>query len=98
MKIRFAHKPMKISITQKDINRAKKLLQSGKSFTYANNCPIALAVKRKTHKRVSVFPAKIQVWRDWEEATYYFLPEKAQKFITAFDCRYPVKPFTFETS
>jgi len=90
---------MKITVTQKDIDRATKLRDKNSEFDYACYCPIALAVKRKTRKKVNVSDYDIDVMRSENgENTTYHLPAKAASFIYRFDDKLSVKPFTFETS
>jgi hypothetical protein len=67
-------------------------------------CPVALAIKEKTHKSVCVsgYGAKVRYGRTW---VWYQLPVKAVAFIRHFDadksfisCKdtNKIKPFTFE--
>lgn len=82
---------MKITVTQKDIDKGLK------STCYY--CPIALAFKRKIKSEI---PCGVAVnaknvhhfhGKSWER---YNLPKEAKKFIQKFDNDQPVKPFTFE--
>lgn len=83
---------MKIEVTQKDIDRATKLRSTHPKRTH---CPIALAVKRKTHKKIYVHFTYFTLLNG-KRTQFYSLPYEATKFIEKFDDRLPVKPFTFE--
>jgi len=82
---------IKIEVTEKDIEKAKKFLKTGK-IGIANNCPVALALKRATNNQSlwvccdSYCPAP---------ATLIRLPKKVSDFIEKFDALLPVKPFSF---
>lgn len=74
---------MLIEVTQRDIDKGVRA-----DFSF---CPIARAIKRKTHKVVTVtrFLCTIGVKE-------YCLPIKVEKFIGYFDSGYEVRPFSFE--
>ena len=73
----------KIEVTEEDIRRGKP--QS------CCSCPVFRAIARTTGKAVEVLCKSIALGKEVEAA----LPEKARKFIEAFDDGRPVKPFTF---
>lgn len=85
---------MKIEITQRDIDLAKKRFDKKLDLCY--NCPIALAVKRKTHKFVDVSDTYMEIHKNEYDVYFYRLPVEATNFIRKFDNKEPVKPFTFE--
>lgn len=86
-------KPIKIEVTQEDIDRGK---QGSRCW-----CPIARAIKRTLYwmpgdtmipdGRVEVSIAQVAI-----EDGRADLPFEASNFIVAFDRGEPVKPFSFE--
>lgn len=81
---------MKITVKRKHIDRARRLL-SGDNIYVNKFCPIALAIKEKTHRNVNVAESHVEVGNK-----QYDLPLKAMGFIASFDCEARVKPFSFE--
>lgn len=79
---------MKIKVTQDDIAR-------GLSYT-EDQCPLARAIKRVTHRRVSVHPWRFIVYHNDTDWTIYHLPPRAEKFVNDFNWGMKVKPFSFE--
>lgn len=86
---------MIIEVTQRDIDRG--------AVADCKRCPIARAVARKTHRKVSVSPSFVHIVRNQGDQVIfrtYSLPKEARDFIDAFDwglkVKYPVRPFTFE--
>lgn len=67
---------MEVYIQQRHINKGKKHSHS--------HCPIALAVKEKTHRKVFVAGYAIRIKRGLQY-TYYALPQKAIDFVKTFD-------------
>jgi hypothetical protein len=84
---------MKIQVTQKDIDRAQELRASSRP----QFCPIALAAKRATHRRVSVGSIYLRVFRSDDNWKDYRLLKEARNFIRRFDGHINVEPFEFET-
>lgn len=84
---------MKIKVTRKLINKSIKKL--GGKYCNDEYCPIALAIKEKTHKKVSVENSYAYIGKRWENKEYK-LPNQAKKFIRDFDKDKKVKPFSFE--
>ena len=78
-----------ISVTAKDIAEANKRLVDG--MQRICNCPVSLAIERKTGKRTSVCFFALGAYISISE-----LPRKAQDFIEDFDLGKPVKPFSFK--
>lgn len=74
---------MKIQVTQDDI----LLGEPGA----CDRCPIALAIKRRTMREVSVGPRRIQVGVSSMDS-----PLSCVEFISLFDDGQPVQPFEFE--
>ena len=87
---------MKIKVTRRDIERARKLVKKVGCLR-TRLCPIALAAKRKTHKKVSVGATDIVVYRG-ERYTMYTMPMSARHFVLRFDHNLKVKPFAFEVT
>jgi hypothetical protein len=74
---------MKIKVTQKDIDKA--------SFG-CNTCPISQAIMRQLNiEYVSTFPISGIKFN----GKIYNAPKSAQRFISKFDNKRPVKPFNF---
>lgn len=90
---------MKIEVTQKDIIRAINLRELGRGDV-GERCPVALAIKRKTHHRVRVGLSTARVIRSKdggeEKYTFYLLSKSAQKLIHDFDSHGKPKPTTFK--
>ncbi len=90
---------MKIEVTQKHIERSKKL---GDTKLASESCPIALAVKDKIHRWVGVGIRTIEYKTSSGKMTSKRLPEKASQFIKSFDIhcndnkKTCPKPITFE--
>jgi hypothetical protein len=86
---------MKIKVTQKHIIRARKYINShpGAHFTdkYTNKCPLALALKEKTRKYVSVGRDGIYI-----DDTEYDMPSDVRDFISRFDHDDDAVPTAFE--
>lgn len=75
---------MKITVTMKDIQRGMPEAEY--------SCPIALAVKRRTHKEARVLGSdSIRAGK-----TQYYGPRKIDTFIERFDVGMRVRPFSFE--
>jgi hypothetical protein len=74
------------------INVLQKDIKNGVANT-CDKCPVALAVRRATHKRVKVGYVFVGVNRTW-----YGLPKEATTFIKRFDMGKSVKPFRFTIS
>jgi hypothetical protein len=91
---------MKISVTQKHIDRASKLFTNPTKFV-CKTCPIALAVKDQTHRAVDVGYSSLKYKTSSGNPKIVNLPEKAKKFVETFDnyvngSRKLPRPFTFE--
>ncbi len=79
---------MQIRVTRKHIKRGKP--------NESVNCPVALAVAEKSHKRALVDQIDI-VYRAGPNKWYIGkTPDIAAAFIEDFDIGKQVKPFTFE--
>jgi len=76
---------MKITVTQKDINKGIPRI--------GDKCPIALAIKRKTHKYVQVGCTYAWVKLKNRMVTYV-LPDTVVQFIKDFDENRKVRPFS----
>jgi len=79
---------MKVRITQDDIDNGEQ--------KDVNECPIALALKRRNYKNVQVANTVLLIENNEEEMTGCSLPENAIEFIKLFDKGKPVKPLTIE--
>lgn len=79
---------MKIQVTRNDI---RKGIPDHPAF-----CPIARAIKRRTHKPVAVTGDYIAIFYRKQVATGYNTSIKVEAFIHDFDIGEKVKPFTFE--
>ena len=79
---------MKISVKEHHITEGKQ--------GNAEECPVALACFDAGLVAPSVGPVSIACGADLLNLTRYRLPDKATKFIRAFDSDAPVKPFEFE--
>jgi hypothetical protein len=79
------HKPIKVSVTQKDIDSGCPIDKCG--------CPVALALKRALGNGQSIQVGNFAVDIDGGRA---HLPLEAIAFVKAFDMGKPVKPFSFE--
>ena len=77
-------KTLNVHVTQDDIKRGKS--------ENPHLCPIACALRKQGHERITVENWGIQVGRSKD---YYDIPAKATAFIEAFDFGVPVKPFSF---
>lgn len=75
---------MKINVKQDDIKR-------GTRFT-PTICPIALAIKRATRRKVSAGCG----WIVFANGEYYNTPHEVRLFMDRYDSRLPVEPFTFD--
>jgi len=83
-------RPIRVRVTQKDIDYGVPRDPS--------SCPIARALKRQTHRRVSVAASSISIIRNGVESSVYTPPDEAAAFIRRFDSisvRFFVRPFTF---
>lgn len=82
---------MKITVTQKDINRG--------SPGSCGKCPIALAVTRAFHYKwnvsVGTYWITLRKKNVFGFCRSFELPEKVTKFIASFDAYERVKPFSF---
>lgn len=83
---------MKITVTQKDIDLAKKKIANSLD-NYCQNCPIAIAVKRKIRQEVMVDEDEILIM---DGSRIYKTPSIVAKFIIKFDNKETVGPFSFE--
>lgn len=82
---------IKVKVLKRHVERAKKL-RDKIGFVCVDKCPIALAIKEKTHKPVSVQSDRI----DYNGKEYH-LNEKEKMFIEHFDNeedRFLKTPFT----
>ena len=79
---------MKIEVKQEHIDKG---IQCS-----AESCPIARAVKAKTHRSVYVSDNDMHYTRSSGNTVMVDLPTVAQKFIAAFDKGQKVRPFAFE--
>lgn len=78
---------MRVYVSKKDIDRALENDYSDES------CPIALALKRKTHRTVNV-SGDGTATIDWPNiSTEYILSDKTVKFVNDIDSKRTVKPF-----
>ena len=75
---------MIISVTQRDI-------ESGTRFSPVY-CPIALAIKRSTRRKVSAGCG----WITFANGDQYNTPHEVRVFIDRYDFEKPVEPFTFD--
>lgn len=78
---------MIIKVEQEDIDKGVK--------RDVEACAIARALRRKTHKKVSVGTFLARVYQN-RKVTRYHLPDEAVSFISRFDAGQPVQPITFE--
>lgn len=79
---------IKINVLKRDIQRGV--------VGECGQCPIALAIKRATHRRTMVYDMEVETFRaDSYRPTTYPLPAEAKKFIARFDDKKLVKPFSF---
>jgi len=80
---------IKVSVTKGDIAKGKR--------DYPRLCPIARAMKRLGFKRVAVYQGFVQ-WpfrRTSPAMLRADLTSTALRFLNDFDCKHPVKPFSF---
>ena len=91
---------MQIKVTQKHIKRAQKIYSNSNSLI-SQNCPIALAVKDKIHRFVSVDCTHITYATSSGDIKKLKMPLKARDFVDQFDrflmdndSQYP-KPLSF---
>lgn len=82
-----------VSVTAKDIEKARRLLKSGKRMR-SRNCPVALALRRTLGVPVSVSLDEFGPLKT-REFVNYRLPRTAVNFIYSFDDGREVKPFKF---
>ena len=75
---------LSVRVTQDDINKGKP----GNEYF----CPIALALRKQGHERVSVVDGYATLGRNKD---MYILPHKAREFVNDFDDCFIVKPFSF---
>ena len=87
---------MKITVTQRDIDLARKRLADKGNEDICLNCPVALAIKGKTHKNVSAGEKTVRLYKTGGASKVYRLPAVATKFIQSFDNGKAVKPISFE--
>lgn len=74
---------MKVRVLKKDIVRGVPI--------NCSLCPVALALRRKSHRLVKV------MWDTITVGTRSFrTPARVRRFIDRFDVGKPVKPFSFE--
>lgn len=87
-------KPIKISVTADDI-MAAKLRKSNPDLLRTENCPIALAAKRRLHRPVKAQKKGIRIKRNgrWQYRAY---PPSAREFVHRVDYGHSVEPFEFE--
>ncbi len=78
---------MIIHVTQNDIDEGTR----GSCI----NCPIAIAACRAFKSPVDVNAVNILRYNN-KSMSFYSLPEEAQKFISAFDTNFHVKPISFK--
>lgn len=83
-------KQLHVRVTRKHIENGCVLSQSF--------CPIALAVREKGYKRVTVNGSEIKTGRTGHGGKTYKLPPIAEKFVRLFDYGSPVKPITFKAN
>jgi hypothetical protein len=76
-----------VTVTAADIQRG--------SAADPLRCPIALAMKRVTRRKVCVNVAEVHVGNVGSRDVYE-LPRRADRFMDAFDFGHPVKPFSFK--
>ena len=74
---------IKISVTEDDIKRGDP--------SNGRGCPIARALRRMDYRGYHV-GINIIEWHDWSGTA---LPAEAAKFISDFDAKKEVKPFSF---
>lgn len=75
---------MKVRVLAKDIKKGEEYSET--------SCPIALALKRKTHKHCEVNTDHIYI-----DTKRYIMPDEAMDFVEHFDSGCTVRPFSFET-
>lgn len=76
---------LKVRVTRDDIRNGRK--------NDCARCPVARAVRRLGYAKIAVCPSEILVNRPTQQT--FRNPQKARRFINAFDAGKPVKPFTF---
>lgn len=92
---------MKIKVTQKHIDKAREIYQKQDARMISTHCPIALAVKERIHRWVSVSLIRLQYLSSSGNLQSFSLPENARKFVDQFDTHLAhnykacPKPFTF---
>lgn len=90
---------MKIRVTQKHIDKSAEIHRNY-SHVLSEHCPIALAIKQKSHRHVCV-GNKFVLIKTGKLQKYFDLPKNAQKFVETFNnwilhnMNKP-KPITFE--
>ena len=73
-----------VTVTPRDIVKGKQWSACG--------CPVALALRRATGRKISVGPLELAD----EDETHVDLPAEVVDFIRRFDRGEPVEPFRFE--
>ena len=80
---------MKVKVTERDIKNGQRGSDS--------HCPIALALRRQTHKKVSVMYTNCYIKnKPVRPMDRYHIPDIAADFIGKFDHCEEVQPFEFE--
>ena len=82
-------KRIKVTVTAEDICRANA--DRDIDIFIATRCPVALALQRATKDANARAGATFLMW----DGGTMKQPPKVQRFITCFDGRKPVKPFSF---
>lgn len=88
-------KLLHIQVTEEDIERAKTAFENNPGVR-DTSCPIAQAVTRMGYRVLYVSGNKFRVFSTEDETILYYLPERAQEFITfADEHNDEVNPFKF---
>ena len=86
---------MKINVTQKDIDKARRLTEDNESMLiYA--CPVSLAAKRSFRTEYIISYTSSIIKGKSLPKKFYSLPDEASQFIMAFDKGEKVEPIKFE--
>ena len=78
---------MKIEVTKRDIQKGRR--------RNADDCPVAMAMKRVFRRPVLVGTTIYSIKRNGEWSEGLKLPERAGRFVRAFDACEEVRPFSF---
>lgn len=82
---------MKIKVLQKDIDKAKRVVETYR-YEHCTVCAISQAIRRITKKKVSIGYKYCNIGNK----TYDSIPKIAVDFMRKFDDKKKVNPFEFE--